>query len=140
MSEVIFDMGHCDGCAIAHKCEIQIRKNYDEASYILEAMQSDALIKLENIKYEKEEQEATAASRREFFSKANLKGVIKTKHAFEKVYMPTFIQLVNKLKELSVEWKDIPMLARTHGQPASPTRLGKEILVFVVVVESMARK
>lgn len=64
---------------------------------------------------------------------------LSTKHAFEKVYMPTFIQLVNKLKELSVEWKDIPMLARTHGQPASPTRLGKEILVFVVRLEEQLR-
>lgn len=64
---------------------------------------------------------------------------LSVKHAFEKVYMPTFIQLVNKLKELSVEWKDIPMLARTHGQPASPTRLGKEILVFVVRLEEQLR-
>lgn len=64
---------------------------------------------------------------------------LSTKHAFEKVYMTTFIQLVNKLKELSVEWKDIPMLARTHGQPASPTRLGKEILVFVVRLEEQLR-
>lgn len=64
---------------------------------------------------------------------------LSVKHAFEKVYMPTFIHLVNKLKELSVEWKDIPMLARTHGQPASPTRLGKEILVFVVRLEEQLR-
>lgn len=64
---------------------------------------------------------------------------LSVKHAFEKVYMPTFIQLINKLKELSVEWKDIPMLARTHGQPASPTRLGKEFLVFVVRLEEQLR-
>ena len=64
---------------------------------------------------------------------------LSTKDAFEKVYMPTFIQLINKLKELSVEWKDIPMLARTHGQPASPTRLGKEILVFVNRLEEQLR-
>lgn len=64
---------------------------------------------------------------------------LSTKEAFEKVYMPTFITLINKLKELSVEWKDIPMLARTHGQPASPTRLGKEILVFVVRLEEQLR-
>ena len=38
----------------------------------------------------------------------------------------------NKLKDLAEDWKDISMLARTHGQPASPTRLGKEIEVFVV--------
>jgi adenylosuccinate lyase len=46
---------------------------------------------------------------------------------FRKVYMPSLITLTSKLKDLSVEWKDIPMLARTHGQPASPTRLGKEV-------------
>ncbi len=64
---------------------------------------------------------------------------LSVKLAFEKVYMPTFIQLVNKLKELSIEWKDIPMLARTHGQPASPTRLGKELHVFVVRLEEQLR-
>lgn len=64
---------------------------------------------------------------------------LSTKEAFEKVYMPTFIQLINKLKELSLEWKDIPMLARTHGQPASPTRLGKELHVFVVRLEEQLR-
>lgn len=64
---------------------------------------------------------------------------LSVKHAFEKVYMPTFIKLVNKLKELSIEWKDIPMLARTHGQPASPTRLGKEFHVFVVRLEEQLR-
>lgn len=64
---------------------------------------------------------------------------LSTKDAFEQVYMPTFIQLINKLKELSIEWKDIPMLARTHGQPASPTRLGKEIMVFVVRLEEQLR-
>ncbi len=64
---------------------------------------------------------------------------LSTKEAFEQVYMPTFIQLINKLKELSIEWKDIPMLARTHGQPASPTRLGKEMMVFVVRLEEQLR-
>lgn len=54
-----------------------------------------------------------------------------TKDAFEQVIKPELDQLVAKLTELAYEWKDIPMLARTHGQPASPTRLGKEIFVFV---------
>jgi adenylosuccinate lyase len=62
-----------------------------------------------------------------------------TKHAFEEIYMSAFIELINKLKELSVEWKDIPMLARTHGQPASPTRLGKEIHVFTERLEEQLR-
>lgn len=64
---------------------------------------------------------------------------LQTKHAFEEVYMTAFIELINKLKELSVEWKDIPMLARTHGQPASPTRLGKEIHVFTERLEEQLR-
>jgi adenylosuccinate lyase len=64
---------------------------------------------------------------------------LSTKEAFEKVYMPSLITLTSKLKELSVEWKDIPMLARTHGQPASPTRLGKEIGVFVERLEEQMR-
>ncbi|MBW3519294.1 adenylosuccinate lyase [Flavobacterium sp. NKUCC04_CG] len=64
---------------------------------------------------------------------------LSTKEAFQEVYMPVFIKLVNKLKALSLEWKDIPMLARTHGQPASPTRLGKEIHVFVVRLEEQLR-
>lgn len=64
---------------------------------------------------------------------------LSTKDAFEKVYMPSLITLTSKLKELSVEWRDIPMLARTHGQPASPTRLGKEIGVFVERLEEQMR-
>lgn len=64
---------------------------------------------------------------------------LSTKEAFEKVYMPSLIALIAKLKELSMEWKDVPMLARTHGQPASPTRLGKEILVFVERLEEQMR-
>ncbi len=64
---------------------------------------------------------------------------LSTKEAFEKVYMPSLITLTSKLKDLSIEWKDIPMLARTHGQPASPTRLGKEIGVFVERLEEQMR-
>jgi len=62
-----------------------------------------------------------------------------TKEAFEDVYMPSLIAVISKLKELSIEWKNIPMLARTHGQPASPTRLGKEIGVFVERLEEQLR-
>jgi len=65
---------------------------------------------------------------------------LSTKEAFESVYMPSLIGVIAKLKELSIEWKDIPMLARTHGQPASPTRLGKEILVFVERLEEQMRQ
>jgi len=54
------------------------------------------------------------------------------KEAMNDVYVPEYFTVVEKLEALAIEWKDIPMLARTHGQPASPTRLGKEINVFVV--------
>jgi len=64
---------------------------------------------------------------------------LSTKEAFEKVYLPSLVALISKLKELSTEWKDVPMLARTHGQPASPTRLGKEIAVFVERIEEQMR-
>ena len=53
------------------------------------------------------------------------------KDSINAVYLPTLKELVQKLQDLSIEWSDVSMLARTHGQPASPTRLGKEIAVFV---------
>jgi adenylosuccinate lyase len=56
---------------------------------------------------------------------------VSIKKALEDVYYPEMENLLKKMRELAEEWKDIPMLARTHGQPASPTRLGKEIMVFV---------
>ncbi len=52
------------------------------------------------------------------------------KDALNDVVVPTFTTLTEKLESLASEWMDIPMLAKTHGQPASPTRLGKEIMVF----------
>ena len=64
---------------------------------------------------------------------------LSTKEAFQNVYMPLFIKVINRLKELANEWTDVPMLARTHGQPASPTRLGKEISVFVNRLEEQLR-
>lgn len=53
------------------------------------------------------------------------------KDALNDVYIPQLQELVDQLQEYAEEWKDVPMLAKTHGQPASPTRLGKEIMVFV---------
>lgn len=53
------------------------------------------------------------------------------KNALNETYYPSIEQLINKLEELAKEWKSIPMLAFTHGQPASPTKLGKEFMVFV---------
>ncbi len=53
------------------------------------------------------------------------------KHCMEHEYLPSIMNLQNNLFQLASQWKNIPLLARTHGQPASPTRLGKEIMVFV---------
>jgi adenylosuccinate lyase len=58
------------------------------------------------------------------------------KEATEQVYLPVLNELIEKLKSLAEEWKEIPLLARTHGQPASPTRMGKEIMVFVERLEA----
>lgn len=57
------------------------------------------------------------------------------KEALEEVYYPSLEQVIGQLKTYAEEWKEIPMLAKTHGQPASPTRLGKEIEVFVYRLE-----
>lgn len=57
------------------------------------------------------------------------------KDAVEKQLKPLFRQVLFVLKRMSIEWRNIPMLAHTHGQPASPTRVGKELLVFVERIE-----
>jgi adenylosuccinate lyase len=57
------------------------------------------------------------------------------KEAIQKSFLPTLQEVVTELDQLATTWKDIAMLARTHGQPASPTRLGKEIRVFVERVQ-----
>ena len=56
---------------------------------------------------------------------------LSVKEALNDVYYPLLQELIDQLGEYAEEWKDIPMLAKTHGQPASPTRLGKEVMVFV---------
>jgi len=53
------------------------------------------------------------------------------KHALEFEYLPALLNLNKELRLLAEQWENIPMLARTHGQPASPTKLGKELMVFV---------
>lgn len=53
------------------------------------------------------------------------------KEALDDVYCPQVEELIAQLSEYAEEWRDVPMLAKTHGQPASPTRLGKELMVFV---------
>ena len=62
------------------------------------------------------------------------------KHAIEFEYLPALLNLNTQLKLLAKEWQDIAMLARTHGQPASPTLLGKEIMVFVERIENQVEQ
>lgn len=62
------------------------------------------------------------------------------KHAIEYEYLPGLLNLNMQLKLLAEEWKDIPMLAHTHGQPASPTKLGKEIMVYVERVQGQVEQ
>ena len=57
------------------------------------------------------------------------------KEALQNVYYPQVEELIAQLREYAEEWKDVSMLAKTHGQPASPTRLGKEVMVFVYRLE-----
>lgn len=57
------------------------------------------------------------------------------KEAIETCYLPKLTALENKIESLATQWNDIPMLARTHGQPATPTRLGKELRVFLVRIQ-----
>ena len=61
------------------------------------------------------------------------------KEALEEVFIPDLEKLIEQLNDLAEAWKTIPMLARTHGQPASPTRLGKELKVFVYRLEEQLR-
>ncbi|NCC99095.1 MAG: adenylosuccinate lyase [Bacteroidia bacterium] len=60
---------------------------------------------------------------------------LSVKNCLDNVYYPAIQELIDKLNLLAETWKDIPMLAKTHGQPASPTRLGKEIKVFAIRLE-----
>lgn len=57
------------------------------------------------------------------------------KNALDEVYYPNLQSVIDQLKKYAEEWMNIPMLAKTHGQPASPTRLGKEVMVFVYRLE-----
>jgi adenylosuccinate lyase len=61
------------------------------------------------------------------------------KEAMEDVFMPFIGDIIVSLTEIASDWEEIPMLARTHGQPASPTRLGKEIMVFVERLDQQMR-
>ena len=61
------------------------------------------------------------------------------KEALTEVYIPLLEELIEQLHDYAEAWKNVPMLAKTHGQPASPTRLGKEIMVYVYRLEEQLR-
>ncbi|MBN2816728.1 MAG: 4Fe-4S binding protein [Campylobacterales bacterium] len=102
--ELIFDMGHCGSCEIAHKCKEQIISSYEEASYLLEAMENNATIKLENVAYEEQRE----ADRREFLNAINLKTVGKVKQNFEEEVQKASDELV----EHTLQKEDIALLKR----------------------------
>ena len=107
--EIVLDMGHCEECEIAHTCQPQILKNYEESVYILEAMQSPADIKVENVKYEQvDSNNENITNRREFFSKINLESVAKTKQEFEKEIKKATDELV----EHTLQKSDIALLKK----------------------------
>ena len=65
---------------------------------------------------------------------------LSVKEAINKVYFSNLQSVIKKLEEFSKQWKNVSLLARTHGQPASPTRLGKEIEVFVVRIKEQVKQ
>ncbi|MBR0048860.1 MAG: adenylosuccinate lyase [Prevotella sp.] len=64
---------------------------------------------------------------------------LSVKEALEQVYYPLVEELIEQLNDYAEAWKNVPMLAKTHGQPASPTRLGKEVMVYVYRLEEQLR-
>ena len=64
---------------------------------------------------------------------------LSVKEALDEVYVPLIEELIEQLHDYAEEWRNVPMLAKTHGQPASPTRLGKEIMVYVYRLEEQLR-
>ena len=103
--EVVLDMGHCEGCELAHTCEKQIRQNQEEASYLLEAMENDATITLENVAYVKND---AISKRRDFLNAVNLKTVGKVKHEFEN----EVTKASDELTEHTLQNKDIALLKK----------------------------
>jgi len=104
--EIVFDMGHCSSCAIAPKCQQQIEDNYEEASYILEAVESDASILLQNIAYEAKE--SSTPDRRAFLESINLKNIAKAKKSLEYEVQ----KASDELLEHTLEKKDIALLKK----------------------------
>ncbi len=103
--EIVLDIGYCDECPIASTCYPQIVKNYEEASYLLEAMQNDAIVKLEKLSYEKTE-ESNTTDRRDFFNAVSLNTVGKVKRSFENEVQ----KASDELTEHNLQKTDIALL------------------------------
>ena len=103
--EIVFDMGHCASCAIAHSCKVLIEKNYEEASYLLEAMQNDAKITLLDVAFE---DESETPNRRDFLGAINIKTVGKVKKSFEDEMQKASDELI----EHTLQKEDIALLKR----------------------------
>ena len=69
----------------------------------------------------------------------NTSVLLSIKDALNEVYFPGLQEVIDMLKKYAEDWADVPMLAKTHGQPASPTRLGKEVMVFVYRLEQQVK-
>jgi len=104
--EIVLDMGYCDECEIASTCKAQILQNYEEATYLLEAMESDALIKLEDVRYENRQE--SSGDRRDFLSALNLKSVAKIKKSFEDEVQ----KASDELTEHTLQKTDIALLKK----------------------------
>ena len=103
--EIVFDMGHCEGCEIAQTCKPLIVKNYEEASYLLEAMQNDAKITLEDVAYE---DMSETPDRRAFLSTLNIKTVGKVKRSIEEEVQKASDELI----EHTLQKEDIALLRK----------------------------
>lgn len=104
--ELVFDMGHCSECEIASTCKAQIEANFEEATYILEAMENDAVLSMEDVKYENEEQKYV--DRRDFLNSLNVKSVAKARKSFEDEVQKATDELV----EHNLQKTDIELLKK----------------------------
>ena len=104
--ELVFDMGYCATCEIANTCYPQILRNYEEANYILDAMESESSVRLEKTCYVQEETEES--DRRSFLSAFNLKSVAKVKKSFE----DEVERASDELTEHTLQKTDIALLKR----------------------------
>jgi len=103
--EIVFDMGYCGECEIASTCHKQILENYEEATYLLQAMQNSAEIKLEDVCFEPQNKET---DRRVFLNALNLKSVGQVKNSFEQ----EVVKAGDELVEHTLQKADIALLKR----------------------------